>query len=315
MKNNIEVELTLPALTNVNFDLVKSELSADLEKYKNVLVTTETLADDKKLAQTISGKAKEFAKIRKDKVTEISAPIVAFQDQMKELEAMCTNLSTSIKSQVKVFEDEKLEEIGKLLKKSLEVMRTDAGISFMFRADKASDSLIKLGAVTKSGALTKGSKDSLFAIVNGEKSIMQTTELRLAQLESECLKAGLEVILTKVNVEQFLFDTDENYSAHLVRVINAQFEQEQAAKTRKANLASKLNKPVEQATKVPAQPKPADQIQQPSSDGKVSYTATAIFKLRVSSQITEQQIAVKLKKMMADTGITSLHSVGVIKDA
>ena len=53
----IETNITMPVL-DVHFDVVKTELEGELSKYENVLVTEETLKDDKKLAQTLVSKGK-----------------------------------------------------------------------------------------------------------------------------------------------------------------------------------------------------------------------------------------------------------------
>jgi hypothetical protein len=321
---DIEVQsTTLPVITT-NFDIVKAGLKAELAKYENVVVTPETLAEDKKLAKEIAAKGKAFDAIRKEKLAEISQPLVVFGEQMKELTNICGSLAETIKSQVKTFEDEKLKEIGVLLKTTLEVMRTEAEISFEFRLDKASDVFIKLGAITKSGALTKASKDSLAAIVSSEKAVMQTVALRLAQLEAESFKAGLEIPLVRLNVEHFLFDSDEGYSEKLSTSINSEYERQQAAKARKKALddkaiesaASNRQTDATAAKKIELRSyqKQAQENQQPS-DGKVAYIATATFKLRVPKSITEQQITDKLQGMMDKAGITSLDSIGVMKDA
>tara|TARA_R110000744_G_scaffold380568_1_gene503235 strand:+ start:16955 stop:17923 length:969 start_codon:yes stop_codon:yes gene_type:complete len=322
MKTEIEVQSNLPAITT-NFDLVKADLSAELEKYNNVVVTIDTLTADKKLAQEISAKGKEFDKIRKDKVAEISEPINVFATQMKELSSMCTGLAGTIKSQVKVFEDAKLKEIHALLKNTMMTALDEAEIDDEFRV-LSIDHLIKLGAITKGGALTKGSKDAINAIVADKRVIMQTTQLRLAQLEAESFKAGLDIPLVRLNVEQFIFDSDENYSNHLKKVIQSEFERQQAAKARKKELADKeVASAVEPVKKeeVQQQEQPKAQLRSQQvehkapSDGKVAYTATAQFKLRVPPHITERQIQDKLEQMLTDAGINSLYSLGVMRDA
>lgn len=325
MNNEIKIEKTLPTISGVDFEMVKAELEADLEKYKNVVVTPETLNDDKKLAISISGKAKAYAKIRKDTIDEISKPIVAFSDQMKKLEGMCTDLSNTIKKQVKVFNDQKLKEISAEIYKELGLMREAESIADEFIVIGVADALTKLTAITKTGKLTSSTRKSLSEIVSSEKSLMQTTNLRLAQLESESYKAGLDIPLVRLNVEQFLFDTDEMYNEHLAKAIESEFNRQQAAKARKAELDSKLSQnnhdpekenkeQPQQGVKLRSYQANTVEPEQPN-DGKVSYTATAIFKLRVPSSITEQRIAAKLEEMMTEAGITSLHSVGVMKDA
>ena len=86
----IETNITMPVL-DVHFDLVKTELEGELSKYENVLVTEETLKDDKKLAQTLVSKGKLYDSKRKATVKEISAPIKLFETQMKLLQGLCVS--------------------------------------------------------------------------------------------------------------------------------------------------------------------------------------------------------------------------------
>lgn len=358
MSTEIEVKATLPILST-NFELIKSELSAELEKYKNVVVTLDTLASDKKLANEVAAKGKAFDTIRKEKVAEISAPITLFTTQMNSLKGMCIELANSIKDQVKVFESEKLKEIQALLKKTMIESLDAASVDDEFRI-LSIDHLVKLTAITKKGALTKASKDEINAIVSDKRAIMQTTQLRLAQLETESFRAGLDVPLVRLNVENFLFSTDEEYQENLTKVIESECQRQVTAAARKKELADKAvalaaeqekknteqqqqrsvevqhteneskanhfaqSRAKESAERVnPLRSQSAASQQQVNnstdettiSDGKVTYVATAQFKLRVPPHITSEQIQSKLERMLLDAGINSLHSIGVMRDA
>lgn len=350
MNTEIEVNAELPVI-KTNFDLVKSDLAAHLKTYENVVVTIDTLAEDKKLAKTITATGKEFDTLRKEKLAEVSRPLVVFGDQMNELSGMCTSLAATIKSQVKVFEDAKLEEISKLLKSTMMAALDEANIDDEFRVLNI-DHLIKLGAITKTGALNKASKDAINAIVSDKKAIMQTTQLRLVQLESGSFKAGLDIPLVRLNVEQFLFDTDEKYNEHLISAINSEFERQQAAKVRKKELEDKEillaaknaeTKPETEAVvtqqdnritggattttrsrvqlrsyqqaQPSIEPQQAQQTPTIVDDGKIVWVATASFKLRVSSRVTADKISDKLTSMMLEAGISSLQNIEVKVDA
>jgi len=73
----IKIEKQLPIITG-NFDAEKAMLAAELDKYKNVLVTEETLKDDKKLAGALSAKGRVYNSERIRIVGEISKPIVGY---------------------------------------------------------------------------------------------------------------------------------------------------------------------------------------------------------------------------------------------
>lgn len=235
---NIKVESTLPALTT-NFDVVKAELESELSKYQNVVVTLDTLAQDKKLAQEITAKGREFDKLRKEKVSEISAPIKVFDDQMKSLKGICDNLAGTIKSQVKTFEDEKLIEIGKALGQALTEARQKADVVEDFFGVDMHKPLIKLTALTKTNKLTKASQSAIDEIVFNEKSNMQLVALRIAQLEAKSYEAGLDVPIAQVNVNHFILDSDDDYVQKLEQVISAELERQDQAKRRKAEMEAR----------------------------------------------------------------------------
>lgn len=230
----VEVKSTLPVL-NANFEAAKAELSSELQKYESVVVTTETLKDDKKLAQELSAKGKAYNKERIAKVKEVSAPIKVFEDQMKELSNMCASASNLIGEQVKKFEAETLAKIKIMLVDHLYDVRTELKVAEeFFSADI--NGLAKLGAITKGGALTKGSKDAVRALVSDELAVQQKVEYRLLQLEAESFKAGLDAPLARINVEQFLHESDEVYAERLAELINVELDRQVQAAERRLKL-------------------------------------------------------------------------------
>lgn len=214
-----------------DFDSIKGGLISELDKYENVVVTAETLAADKKLAQELSAKGKQYNDLRIAKVKEISAPIKVFEDQMKELVGLCKEASEQIKCQVKVFEDERLVKLKVLLGQTITDMRGKSDIKEeFFNSDITT--LIKLGSLTKGGALTKGATTALSNMVTSELMTQQKVENRLLQLESESYKAGLKTPLVRLNVESFLLADDEAYAAGVAKIIESELQREEAANLR-----------------------------------------------------------------------------------
>ena len=330
---NIKVESTLPALTT-NFDVVKAELESELSKYQNVVVTLDTLAQDKKLAQEIAAKGREFDKLRKEKVSEISAPIKVFDDQMKSLKGICDNLAGTIKSQVKTFEDEKLIEIGKTLEQALTEARQKADVVEDFFGVDMHKPLIKLTALTKTNKLTKASQSAIDEIVFNEKSNMQLVALRIAQLEAKSYEAGLEIPIAQVNVNHFILASDEEYSSKLTHVIQAELQRQEDAQRRRAEKeareiakreaierAEQERKVEEEQVERQAQHHQAKQEQpvthqvtQQSPSENISCMVQANFMISVPQQVTDAQIQNKLSKMLEKAGITSLSGIKVIRN-
>jgi len=347
---NIKVESTLPALTT-NFNVVKADLEQELSKYKNVVVTLETLADDKKLAKEIVAKGKTFDTLRKEKVKEISAPIKVFDDQMKELKAICDNLAGTIKSQVKVFEDEKLEEIAETIKKALNDAREKSGVVKEFFGMSMHLDLVKLTAITKAGRLTKSTQSAVDEIVFNEKSNMQLVALRIAQLEAKSYEAGLDVPIAQVNINHFILEGDEIYANKLDQVISAELERQEQAKRRKAEIEAReiakreAQKKSEEDRIVREQELKAQEEQRMSQERvqhheqhqqnireqqvhqhvethqatqqapeNIACMINAKFLVSVPPHVTDQQIQNKLVRMLEQAGITSLSGIEVIRN-
>lgn len=356
-----EIVKLKPPVLELNFDEIKGELVAELDKYQNVVVTPETCAADKKLAQEISARGKEFNRLRIDKVKEISAPIKLFEDQMKELTSLCNQVADSIKTQVKTFEDERLADISRKLIAEMFSVRERFKIEPEFRVETI-DHLIKLTAVTAKGALKKATISELERIAQNELARQQVTENRLLQLESESYKAGLTTPLVRLNVEPFLFLDKESYEANLLALIESELKRQEQAEIRKQEQEERKarakaiaeqrkqeqeshaevketadidERPVPEAT-FSQEPMPEDEpvdydqyaeqmAQEQEShqqedrikvkDGHVLCYATAVFKISVPNQVTEQMIENKLISMLESAGISSLDSIKVEKHA
>ena len=98
-----------------NYEDLKASLTANLEKYKNLVYTEETIKEakaDRALLNKVSTAINDEKKRIKNKLLE---PYIDFEEKCKELMAMVSEVSEGIDSQVKAFEqktkNEKLQEI------------------------------------------------------------------------------------------------------------------------------------------------------------------------------------------------------------
>lgn len=342
------VEFKLPSFT-FDFEAIKGELLSELEKYNGVVVTAETLKDDKKLAQELSVKGKAFNKQRIDKIKEISKPIELFKSQMDELVLICNQTATKIKDQVSKFEDKRLEAGEKLAEMALHKMRDEAGIELEFQTSSIPQ--IKLGSLTAKDALTKGTLDKLKEIVSNELSVQQKVQFRLLQLESESYKAKLKTPLVRLNVEPFLFSSDENYTERLAEIIESELgrqdiiEQESSVLndeevvTSDSNLDDFINHRTEEyidtyeynmgvdlasgqdqsASHYIQESEPEPEYQQQEcyqpEQGNVVVSVITTFKVEVPHQVSDELVANKIVEMIGNAGIESLDNVQVIRDA
>ena len=112
-----------------NFDEMKAELSANLEKYKNLVVTDETTKEAKadraklnKLKEAIENKRKEIKKL-------CLQPYESFEIKVKELVALVDEPILQIDTAVKCFEKKRKDEKKKLLKEYFENLPKDNEVS------------------------------------------------------------------------------------------------------------------------------------------------------------------------------------------
>ncbi len=309
----VEATATLPVI-KTNFDLAKQEINKDLEKYENYVVTVDTLADDKKLAQSIKAQGNEINTLRLAKKKELSAPINEFEKQANELKELYLGAANKISEQVAKFEKLTLDALRDELIDILKVDFEKLGVSEQFQIFDV-DHLVKLTNITASGKPTKKAKEGVLSIGQDcfvEQSIYKD---RVMQAENKSLRAGLSSPLQEIHIKSFIFADDEQFDEQLSNLISVELD-------RQAEVQSKVKAPVqEKILDLPksevfeqiedAQLESDKEIKPDVIDGKIEYICTATFKVTVPEQIEVSAIESKLVKMIEDSGITSLQGVEV----
>jgi len=102
-------EFTAPKIA-INYEALKAELTKNLESYKGLVVTEETLADSKATQKELAGLRVKVDNYRKEKKKELETPIKHFEAQCKELIGLIESVEQPIKDGIKVFDDQKREE-------------------------------------------------------------------------------------------------------------------------------------------------------------------------------------------------------------
>lgn len=260
---------SMPAQLSVNFDEVKAALDRELEPFRRLVVTPDTLKGAKQLAADLNKRAAAIDDRRKTEVADVSAPIKQFDGQMKELVKLCKDGRQLIVDQVKRYEDETKAQI--LLKVvELRDQEWDAfGVEPEFR-QAVVDDLAKLTAANDKGYLTKATRTEITNRVAADKTIQDKANTRLMQLELYSYRAGLTIPLTREHVQDFLMvpsDTayvdglnrvlaaEKDREARALAVQKAKWEREQA-QTAKAVAAAQPAPAAPVAPAAPAEPSP-----------------------------------------------------------
>lgn len=101
---NLQVENVLPVITS-NFDEVKEAVSQEIEKYKGIVVTEDTLQDCKKTRKEIDDLAKVVNDKKKQVKKAVNAPYIVFENQCKELISMIEDVKKPIDDGIKQLDN------------------------------------------------------------------------------------------------------------------------------------------------------------------------------------------------------------------
>ena len=322
MQELIKIEST-PALLSVNFDEVRAQLSTELKKY-DVVVTQDTVKDAKALITELNKTKKEISDKRKEVVAAVSAPVKAFDTQMKELEAMCTAGGQSVRDQIAKFETETKAVAMEKCINHLEATWDKLEVEPSFRSAKIDD-LVNLSTLTAKGNLTGKVQSAIQERVMQNKALQDQTDMRLLKLENESYKAGLSAPLDRGHVESFLFDDEESYQAKLARLFQGELKREQIAQE---NMRRKIEQEQQQAQSAPEtvadpepEPEPATVQEQaphveptpivPSQAGHIPVLLTCTFKSKMNPRLTDEQAKEMLRARLEDAGITTLDTITI----
>lgn len=186
--NEIEIKkYELPKLEIKNYDQIKSFVEEENEKYKNYLVTEDTLEKDTKKRAELQKQAKAIDDRRKEIEKEISLPIKEFKEKCDVLKKMYEESADNIDKQIKIFEERLKEEKKKhcvdLYEENIDDLK----------------SLIPFEKAFDNRWLNKTCKDT--EIVNDIKNLKEKVEKGIQTIEA--LNSEFEVELKNTFLEDY----------------------------------------------------------------------------------------------------------------
>jgi len=280
-----------PATVTANFEDLHAYLSIEVSKY-DIKVTEEKVKDAKKLATELNSVSKGINDIKKKQLAILEAPAKEFKRQIAELNDIVQGGRTKILSQVKIFEDEVLQDINDLIvvKELDEYIIQD--LSEDYYGVNFSD-LILLGSVTKSGALTKKVNDEIVARVASAK---QKQKLDEADAEKEALRLEAEV--------------NKRVAEQRERDIRAEADKkiDEAKESFVGELIDSFTRPTETPLKEQEAPI-EDKI--PTPEGKKLLTIDISFNILVRESAQEDKVLLKMRELLSNAGIPELSKITI----
>lgn len=235
MNNIIKFEPSVkPALLAANFEELEKQLDALLADDR-VVVTLETVGDQKKRNAELNKLASEVKTRVKEVIDQASIHIIPFRDQGDRLVKKILAVREEQDRQVKAYEDEMKRGCHALLEQELDNQWELLGISEEFRKADISH-LVKLTSLTNAGNLTKSTLEDVKSLAGKDKAQQTLIESRIMMLENKCLKAEINPPLTIASVQAFLHQDD--FEMKLDAIISAEL-------SRKAEAEERLRKKLE----------------------------------------------------------------------
>lgn len=326
----------VPAIIEFDFETVKAQVMAHLEKYNNVVITSDAVKEGKDLIKEINVTRKAIHDARIAEVKKASEPIKFFEDQMKELVSLHDSLLDSLRVQIAKFDEEQKVIIRKDLEDALNAEWGAKAVRPEFRSSKI-DSLVLLGSHTAKGKLTAKAIGEVKALASNDYALQIQTDLRISQLETACYQAGLAAPLTKEHVSSFIFAPEVEYQTRLNALLASEIEREKKAvehrlmeNKRAADklaaeqafnqpepVAEPVAEPVQAQEEVKYEPMQEEvtastptPVQSPESS---RVTITCTFELNIPAHIPDASISSQLKAKLETAGFTTLTSLNIAR--
>ena len=217
----LEVSKVLPVI-NANFEEVKESLNQNLEKYKGIIVTEETLQDCKKTQQDLNKVEKSIEDFRKSVKKDMEVPIKEFEAKCKELTALIGEVKKPIKEGITIFDTKRKEE----KKKHAEEIIKEC-ISSLALSEKYSRQLTVLDKYINLSVSKKSVKEDIEARGQALK-MQQDAEIKEIESMKESIDAYInsinEDINTKLNSDDYYKYIPDNNITRIMEIIKREHD-------------------------------------------------------------------------------------------
>lgn len=264
---------------DVILKVVEDELS--LDKY-NSIVTMENYKDMKVVGTELNKFSKYINDFRKTKVKLETEDIEVFKSNCKIYDNLIQTKREAILKGLEVFEQETKKQVLEVCKEYLNTYCEEVGLreEFVSKIDSSDMSLTGYMSAT-TGVINKKGRDEVEKRVNAQLSLQNKVDLRLSNLENECLKADI-AILSKEHVQGFLMDDDTSYSDKLNALIEIEIKRANAEK-----------KKIEEKAKAEAEKVAQDKVI--AQQKALKQELEARYQSKIRNATLEQLIAINIE--------------------
>jgi len=208
------INQTLPII-DINFDEVKKDLNEQLQQYKSLVVTEESLTMCKANQKGLAGLKGKVDTYRKDIKKTMSEPIAAFEVKCKELVSLIESAEQPLKDGIKVFDDLKREEKRRSAQMIIVKSIVDHGLTEKYASQLTV--LDKYTNLTSKESEVREDVEQRSFILLGE----QNKELELLELIQDAIDTANKRIKRQLGLAEFKRYIDNGMSTKdVIQMIN-----------------------------------------------------------------------------------------------
>lgn len=302
MNAELKINETLPVLA-FNFEQLKAWAAGLTERYADLLVSEDAIADVKRDMAEINKAKKAVDDARKEAVRRVSEPIRTFEGQIKEVCAIFDTAYAKLGNQVKAFEDAQREGRHQKVMAIIQGKLTHEGLDIQI---PIRDKWLNKSTST---ATIKAEIEEIFAHHYEEehrkRALEQARQDRATAIEAK-VKALNEQYGLNLPVSRFIINMGTFSSASLADVL-ADVEKSYAAaleQHRKQQEAMRSARPasrsVEQKTVLAEQPAP--EIEQAAPEQDEIRVMSVVLQFKTSKEAQVKACLENLKTLCVNFG-------------
>lgn len=281
--SNLEVVIIkeVAPVIEINFEELKVAMAETLEKYKGYVVTETNLSSCKLTQKELAGIRIQIDKCRKDKKKELSEPIVAFENQCKELISLVESAESPIKDGIKVFDDMKREAKAKVAAEAINEAVESRQLIYKYASKLTiADKYMNLTATLKD--VTDDIEMRADALLNEQKN--EQAMLEVIQISIDNANNGINA---KLSIDDFKRSIDNGIGAKdIISDVNARAQRIRFSEMPKEEIKVEVIEAISQ---------PENNVQE------VTKETSYVFEVKITA--TESQLRT-LKQYFAVNGIS-----------
>lgn len=130
IRNNVTVDYQVGKLELKNAELLKNAVREIADKYKDLIITDETVKSDKKTKTELNGLLKQLEDKRKEYKKQYQVPLKNFENSIKDIEAPLNDAINNLKLQLNDYDErlakQKEEQIRSFIEEVCKEHKADA---------------------------------------------------------------------------------------------------------------------------------------------------------------------------------------------